>query len=318
MPPSNNATPEIPLALLTASQEDTTGALLVGTFCALILYGIALNQLYRYLLRFTSDDRYVQVIVFIVMVCETVHCISMMHASYFTVVSTIAQKEELLTHGLWSDSAVPLASGPIFLVAQTFFARRVWLIGPRYQLIIGVAAILLVTEFGFAIAICYESIVKVLAINTGGVRWLVTTGLSIAFAADLLFTPTLTVALWRSRRGHQGKRSVSEVLSTYVVNTGLLHCIFNGAAAIMVIAIRLYANSLLSALNSRDPQKAPSIFDSGSYGRNLIQRMNHRAAAETWNVPQIPDEPEVIHISITTEDEGTRRDPPFKRGFAPA
>lgn len=41
------------------------------------------------------------------------------------------------------------------------------------------------------------------------------------------------------------------------------------------------------SLNSRDPQKSPSIFDSGTYGRNLIQRMDHRAAAETWNVPQV-------------------------------
>ena len=36
MSASNNATPEIPLALLTASQEDTTGALFVGTFCTLM------------------------------------------------------------------------------------------------------------------------------------------------------------------------------------------------------------------------------------------------------------------------------------------
>ena len=36
------------------------------------------------------------------------------------------------------------------------------------------------------------------------VQWLIATGLTIAFAADLLFTPTLTVALWRSRAGHQG------------------------------------------------------------------------------------------------------------------
>lgn len=35
-------------------------------------------------------------------------------------------------------------------------------------------------------------------------QWLIATGLTIAFVADLLFTPTLTVALWRSRAGHQG------------------------------------------------------------------------------------------------------------------
>ncbi|PIL26424.1 hypothetical protein GSI_12181 [Ganoderma sinense ZZ0214-1] len=302
MPLSNDAA-EISLGLLTTSLEDTIGAVLVATFCALLLYGISLNQLYRYLLQFPSDDRYVQAIctqgraarIILNGQCDD----DPMAPSYFAVVSNLTQKEALLNHAPWSENAVLIASAPILIVCQMFFARRIWIIGPRYRLIIGIGAVVLLTEFGFAIAISYKSFMTVLSNDTGGVRWLITAGLSTAFAADLLFTPTLTVALWLSRRGRQGKQGVAELFSTYIVNTVL-------------------ANSLLSALNSRDPQKSPSIFDSGSYGRNLIQRMNHRAAAETWNVPQIPDEPSVIHINVMTENEGVMRDSQFKRGFATA
>ncbi|KAI1795257.1 hypothetical protein LXA43DRAFT_35996 [Ganoderma leucocontextum] len=351
MSPSNDAVLEIPAALLSISLDDTLGATLLGTFCGLMLYGISLHQLYRYLRQFPSDDRFVQVIVFIVMLSETVHCVATMHVSYFMSVSSVAQELAFLSHGLWSLNAIPVASAPIIFVSQMFFARRVWLIGPRYRLVIGIATIVLLIEFGFAIAISYKTFTTVLVNDSGGVRWLIATGLSIAFATDVLLTPTLTVALWRSRTGYQRNGSIVELFSTYIVNTGLLHGIANAAASITVslsevhvliltiayfrqcfttspyslvygipqmIASRLYANSLLSALNSRDPQKEPSIFDSGSYGRNLIQRMNHRAAAETWNVPQIPDEPSVIHINVTTENEGRKWDWAFKRGFATA
>ncbi|KAM5536429.1 hypothetical protein V8D89_009865 [Ganoderma adspersum] len=228
MHPSHDVTLEIPLAFLTASQENIIGALFVGTFCALILYGISLNQLYRYLLRFTSDDRYVHAI------------------------------------GDRSESAMLIAPAPIILVTQMFFARRVWLIGPRYRLVMGVAVIVLLVQFGFAIA-----------------------GVNIKAELNLLYPQHIQ---WR--RGNL-------VRQEYPLLVNIHHS-------------PVYANSLLSALNSRNLQKSPSIFHSGSYGRNLIQRMNYRTATETWNVPQIMDEPSVIHISVMTEDEGVKRDPPFK------
>ncbi|KAM5539672.1 hypothetical protein V8D89_006781 [Ganoderma adspersum] len=334
MPASIGAESSIPTSLLSISVDNTIGATLLGTFFGLLFYGISLNQLYRYLRQFPTDDRFVQAIP---ENCATTVANSI-RTSYFMAVSTPAQELAFVTHGLWSLKAIPISSAPIIFVTQMFFARRVWLIGPRYRLIIGIAIVVLLTEFGFAISISYKTFTTVLAYDSGGARWLISAGLTIAFATDLLFTPTLTVALWRSRRGQPGNSGIGELFSTYVINTGLLHwslhpidSIANAAASMTCLTTspyslvygipqmtgsRLYANSLLSALNSRDPQKAPSIFDSGSYGRNLIQRMNHRAAAETWNVPQIPEEPSVIHINVTTEDEGTRRDSAVKRGFA--
>ncbi|PIL26438.1 hypothetical protein GSI_12196 [Ganoderma sinense ZZ0214-1] len=396
MPASTDAVPAIPTALLSISVDDTIGATLLATFFALLFYGISLNQLYRYLRRFPTDDRFVQVIEGIysdvrlgtpqssfscsynpypTRVSETVHCVSTMHLSYFMAVSSLAQELTFVRHGLWSLKAIAISSAPIIFVTQMFFARRVWLVGPQYRLIMAIGVAVLLIEFGMSQLLSQDGaphahylpfrprmiptgfgigkhfrgfyrlarrtdrrrddyarqLLVTRRYDTGGVRWLVAAGLTTAFATDLLFTPTLTVAIWRSRRGQKGNNSVAELFNTYVINTGLLHCIVNGAASITCLttspyslvygipqmtASRLYANSLLSALNSRDSQKGPTIFDSGSYGRNLIQRMNQRAAAQTWNAPQIPDEPSVIHINVTTENEGARRDSAFKRGLA--
>ena len=74
---------------------------------------------------------------------------------------------------------------------------------------------------------------------------------------------------------------------------------------------------------------------SGSYGMHLIRRANRRAAAETWNVPQVrvrlicrrtvedrahaawqvPDlEPSSIAIKVTTASESDRWDALGKKG----
>ena len=49
-----------------------------------------------------------------------------------------------------------------------------------------------------------------------------------------------------------------------------------------------------------------TIFDAGAFGANIIARATRLAAAETWNVPHVP---EAVHagmldIKVTTEVEG--------------
>ncbi|TBU43932.1 hypothetical protein BD309DRAFT_69864 [Dichomitus squalens] len=193
----------------------------------------------------------------------------------------------------------------------------------------GLATIFMLCQFGFTIALTYKIFKS--SVNeefSGGFRWLMNAALATPFAIDVVFSSTLVVAIRASRLGLRRDDSFLELVIIYVVNTGLLHCAFNAAAWIVcmatgtasqlffpfqIVSLRLYANSLLSALNSRDLTRTSTIFDSGAYGMNLIRRLNHRAAAETWNTPQKPDEPALITIQVTTETEGTKSDPNTKK-----
>ncbi|TBU44838.1 hypothetical protein BD309DRAFT_979794 [Dichomitus squalens] len=75
--------------------------------------------------------------------------------------------------------------------------------------------------------------------------------------------------------------------------------------AINIVSLRVYAITLLSVLNSRETKRSITMFDSGTYGLNLIARAARSAAAETWNVPQMPqNEPPEINIKVTTELDG--------------
>ncbi|TBU37236.1 hypothetical protein BD309DRAFT_984432 [Dichomitus squalens] len=264
--------------------------------------------------------------------------------SYYMLVTNFSDVLSLL-NGVWSLNALPTVSilrktyrswQVVISIVSSDLADPDDVVGPKYRLIVIVASIILLSEFaaitdagstGFAIAIAYKGFTVALSFDSGGSR-----------ASTIRFTSRNLVDTIN--------RATSLVLTfTFIAcvlrlaDVLLTGSIFNGAAFLAclatspfsytygipeIIATRLYANTLLCApithdflcrsLNSRDPKKALSIFDGGSYGRNLIQRMNHRAAAETWNVPQIPDDPQAIHINVTTEAEGALD---IKRDSAP-
>ncbi|RDX44738.1 hypothetical protein OH76DRAFT_1047861 [Lentinus brumalis] len=297
--------------------DKTLGAYLVGTFAGAVLYGLSIHQLYRYCRLFPSDTLFIRILVAVVMLLETAHTAMTMHTCYFWLITGFLNFSALMNGSPWSLDALPIILSFIMLTTQLLFAKRVFLLGPKYQLVVGVAMLFLVGEIGFSTALTYRAfIVKDIA-NLNSAAWLISTALGLGFAADIMFTATLTYVVKQSRSGLQ-RASPIELFMTYVVNTGLLHCIFNLISFILTVAVtysliygffstvtaRLYANSLLAVLNSREPQanKGLEVFESGSaYGLNAITRANRRAAAQTWNVPQVNDEPEVIDIKVTTE-----------------
>ncbi|KAI0788188.1 hypothetical protein C8Q74DRAFT_663961 [Fomes fomentarius] len=101
------------------------------------------------------------------------------------------------------------------------------------------------------------------------VTWLVSTGSTMAVSADLLLTVTLIHLLRRSRTGMKSTDSMLEVMILYSINTGLLTGILNLLSlffaficpgdliyiGIGIPCVKLYANTLLAALNSRKSLK---------------------------------------------------------------
>ncbi|KAM5536426.1 hypothetical protein V8D89_009862 [Ganoderma adspersum] len=215
MPSSNDPALEMPLTVLPVSQEETLGALLVGTFCTLMccMGSPSINSIGTFF-GFPPTT-------------------AMSKSYYFMAVSDFAQKEAFITHGLWSQSAI-----------------------------------VLITQFDLGFTIGVNNLFAAISYKSGSLK--------------------------QGFRSHLQQTSSScrhSLLPNGVVNVDInMYSMVQQRSWRLTpycfAATPVFANSLLSALNSRDPQKGPSIFDSSSYGRNLIQHMNHRAAAETWNVPQ--------------------------------
>ncbi|KAI0685979.1 hypothetical protein C8T65DRAFT_747602 [Cerioporus squamosus] len=149
--------------------DKTYGALLLGTFIGLILYGLGLHQLYRYFRLYSKDLVFVRSLVILTMIFETVHTFLTLHACYFYLVDNYLCPGRLL-HSVWSINLLALSTGMIMLIAQMFFARRLYkgagslssyvprahLTVLRYRIAVFLATAFLVGEFAFAIAATVE------------------------------------------------------------------------------------------------------------------------------------------------------------------
>ncbi|KAL7284499.1 hypothetical protein ACG7TL_001790 [Trametes sanguinea] len=213
--------------------DNTFGALLLGTFGGLLLFGVTAHQAYRYFHMYTADGWVLKGLVTVVVFVETVTGILSMHVCYYYLVKNYF-KPQVLLRGVWSIDVFPLLSGISMALSQSFFARRIWLVAPSYKPLVVVA-------------------------------WLVSAGSTMAVTADTLLTAVLIIVLRKSRTGVKRTDSMIDVMIMYSVNTGFLTGVFNLLSMLFsftqktnliwiafgIIGAKMYGTTLLAALNSR-------------------------------------------------------------------
>ncbi|KAI0654631.1 hypothetical protein C8Q70DRAFT_1058225 [Cubamyces menziesii] len=297
---------------------NTYGAYLLGTCASLILYGISLHQLYRYFRLYPTDSLSIRVSVVSLMVLETLQASLLVHSCYHTLVSNYFHPLALLD-AVWSLKIEPVVVAFLTVVAQAFFARRVSLLGTRSRIVTGIAifALLLHLSLAIAVAVIFFRIVNLHHLQHSS-EWLFSASISSATLADILLAGAIIRGLRRTRVTLDESRL--DVFTLYVVNTGLLTGVFNAIPAILAayyprtflwaafnfISARLYANTLLSVLNSRKflVGREIKIFGSDPSSHGIIARAGHLATVERWGAPQVPDPlPAIINISVTAEEE---------------
>ncbi|KAI1783612.1 hypothetical protein LXA43DRAFT_1102374 [Ganoderma leucocontextum] len=281
--PNANATtagvaPVLTIAL--PALDNTYGAIMLGTFGGLMTYGLTMHQGYRYmhLPYYKQDATYIKAMVALVLLIETVHSVLSMHACYYYFATNYFHPE-ILFHGSWSINLLPMSTGVVIAVSQSFFARRLFKINPRYAPIVGFVVLLLLGE----LAATVEAFIQPDLLHYQKFSWMISTALGMVIAADGILTVLLTIVLHRSRTGFKSTDSMINVLIMYTINTGLLTGTISTISFFMVchafqstleiftelvlqavfypdtliddglnlFAAKLYANSLLAVLNSR-------------------------------------------------------------------
>ncbi|KAI1786754.1 hypothetical protein LXA43DRAFT_1098878 [Ganoderma leucocontextum] len=295
--------PFLPLDERTEDVMDSRGGLptaqgtfLIGTFLGILLYGLSTHQAYRYVRSFPTDAAYIRLLVIIVMILETLHVLANMHTVFHYLISSYSDPDNL-KHVVWSLAVLPAIGGLVVVVSQIFFVRRVSLIGPRQRIMAKVVAVALVAELGFAIA------ATAVSQNKKGATISVLSGAALVIAA--IADTTLTIALvqaFRSQRAREPRESESiiDVIQLYVINSGIATGVFNLVSFILAIALpsggllysvfviiaaRLYANSLLAVLNSRE-LRGMEFFLSASFASVTLNGAQFADKSALWNVPR--------------------------------
>ncbi|KAI0326509.1 hypothetical protein GY45DRAFT_104684 [Cubamyces sp. BRFM 1775] len=272
-----DAGPQSPPAL-----DNSYGALLLGTCFGMMLYGLTINQVYRYMRLYPKDRLWIKCLVAAVLIFETVHSMLCIVAIYYHLVTHYFDPASLAA-GHWSTrtlTPIMVSDGTgksqgcpqshrqalTIILCQCFYVFRVYQLGPHriYRLLVLIAAVCIICQFAFFIVTAVE-VYRLSLKDFPPYGWLASTGFGCAALAELFLTGTLVVVLWRSRTGSKRTDSIIELLIVYSVNTGLLTGVFELLGfifalilpgnliyvAVASVAVKLYANSMLAVLNSR-------------------------------------------------------------------
>ncbi|PIL32207.1 hypothetical protein GSI_05452 [Ganoderma sinense ZZ0214-1] len=331
-----------PLAALPQISIDKSfGSVLIATFIGIALYGVVLNQVYRYSRMYTADRIELKITVYATVILETVHIALSCHTCYYYLVTSYFNPF-LLMYPTRPMQLLPTFTSLVIVTAQGFFARRAYLFGKRYRIWVLIAVVALICELGFCIATTAED-------QSGNfddfvsTTWLLACGSGCAAGADIILTTVLIVALRKSRSGVKRTDSTVDVLVLYTITTGLITRRHNHAVvvprsvytvfgyfsiyksgwltvdlleqlviipgevgiytSISIVATKLYANTLLAALNRRKSLKDRA--DLHMMGTDFVFGTEIREGARAHNSLPVAIEFHTITHSDASTSAGT-------------
>ncbi|KAI0740146.1 hypothetical protein C8Q76DRAFT_706933 [Earliella scabrosa] len=306
--------------------DSTVGALLVGTFIGVMLYGFLVHQSFQYMCK-SRDGWRLRSLVTAIVALETAHSVLCMHFSYhYLVVDRLSGA----VHGrIWSANIQGILAGAIICLCQSFLARCVYLIWMKFgPQVVFTAGVLTLGQFGMVTAATVLLWMRPDNQYAVTIRLLNSAHSGLAVLANIILAASLIYCLLQNRSGFTRTNSIIRVLIAYTVNSGLLIGLSTSLAfifalacpnsqvyaAIDIVATKIYAITLLAHLNSRrdlhriDASGSSTGDHPGGCLSSLVMR-NTVVSPATWvdyrsPVPEASrSATRTIHINVTTEHE---------------
>ncbi|KAH9886291.1 hypothetical protein C8Q73DRAFT_285947 [Cubamyces lactineus] len=257
--------------------DNTFGAMLLGMFIGLMIYGVNLHQAYRYFRRYPRDSLILKALVLVVSTMDTAAAVLSINPCYQNLIGDFFHPEDLL-YTSWNTAIFPLCTAAVMLPCQSFFAWRVWRLAPKFRIMVVVTGVLYIGELTVFIVATYKLSKISHILETTKVMRMITAASISGLAADSMLTAALIVVLHRSRTGFKRTDSKIDVLIMYSVNTGFLTGVFNMLYVIFAytkpysmlyvattfIGVKMYTATLLAALNSRRSSASHTLEDVSS------------------------------------------------------
>ncbi|KAI0359033.1 hypothetical protein OH77DRAFT_1518285 [Trametes cingulata] len=255
------------LTALLNNFKTEMGAWLVGSFLTTLVVGMLLQQTFRYFRLYPDDPLYMKLWVVLAVLLQLLTNAMMMHVSYYYLVTYYLNPVVFTRGAVWTSSGASLIASINILISEGFFARRVYMVGRRYRIVVLSAMIMIMAACGFYIAratsgLTTHDIVK--AADTG--VWLAPVATSLLVAGDVQLTTVLVYVLYQSGKSSiRRTSSMVDLLIAYAVSTGSLICVLN------VVTL------VLSFVFNRSVVFTASTFVSGAvYNLSFVVALNTR------------------------------------------
>ncbi|KAF8809286.1 hypothetical protein BYT27DRAFT_7210265 [Phlegmacium glaucopus] len=267
------------------------GALLLGGLFASLLSGFVITQVVVYFKLYPADRTRLKVLVLAVWFLDTCHTIMIWLSlwSYF-----IDYYANLLHIGVihWSLALSVLFPALLTFLVHIFFAHRIFMLSKRNYIL--TAPIYVPVRLISIYNLTFKH----------DVRFIFTTGLALSTTVDVIITASLFILLQTSRTGAATLDAVIDALIRYTFETSSLTCAGTIASMLCWLIIpgnlifmglhfvigKLYANSLLVTLNTRETIRRARSQGSGDHGVRLLPepRRNKARDSDQITLPGTP------------------------------
>ncbi|KAI6139612.1 hypothetical protein EDD17DRAFT_341614 [Pisolithus thermaeus] len=246
---------------------NTWGAAFIGGMVTAVLYGITTLQTYLYFMNYPNDDVPTKLFVAAIWVLDTAHITLMCHALYYYLVSSYGVTTSL-AYGIWSLFASVAVNLTIACAVQAFFTNQVC--RPRLRWLVTLPIIITVlAHLGFGIETVVFMFIKKQLSSLSQLTYYAVTPFGAALVVSDVFIAVALCLLLRENSSltvFPRTKHLINILMIYAIN----RCLLTSAVAIAEVALwavnpenswfmavdftigKLYANSLLASLNSRN------------------------------------------------------------------
>ncbi|TFK39024.1 hypothetical protein BDQ12DRAFT_87741 [Crucibulum laeve] len=223
--------------------HDTFGAVFIGVLVAGALWGVTCMQTYEYFEHNTSDRWILKSLVTIVFVSDTFHQALMSHTIYTYLVTNYFDPTYLIKV-VWSLVAELLASGVVSLIAQGFFAWRVWILsrGRKGMAVVTLLVCLVLGNFTVTIVYFVRALNTSTFIELRNLSTLSRALNTIGVVADVAITMAMIWLLHSMKTGFHRSNQIISRLILFSLSTGLLTTL---CALMCLISISVWPNTLI-------------------------------------------------------------------------
>ncbi|KAI6021793.1 hypothetical protein BKA83DRAFT_408923 [Pisolithus microcarpus] len=249
---------------------NTWGASFIGGIVTAVLYGITTLQTYLYFMNYPNDDVPTKLFVAAIWALDTTHVTLMCHALYYYLVSSYGVTTSL-AYGVWSLFASVAVNLTIACAVQAFFTVKIfYLCRPRLRWIVTVPIIITVLlHLGFGIETVVLMFIKKQLSSLSQLTYYAITPFGAALVVSDIFIAVALCLLLRENSSltvFPRTKQLLNILMIYAIN----RCLLTSLVAIAEVVLwavnpenswfmavdftigKLYANSLLASLNSRN------------------------------------------------------------------
>jgi len=288
------------------------GPLLVGHLLNWALFGVLSMQVYVYYLAFPNDPAHNKALTYGVYLFEAVQTFLLTQSAFHGFAEGFGNLLYLDSIGtIWFS--VPIMSGIVAFVAQTFYAYRISILA-QSRIVASFIVFLALVQLGGSIATGVESKRAIFNSKFLGTKSLITTGIWNGGSAlcDVIIAVCMTVYLSRRNTGMKQTQLLVRKITRLTIETGSLTAVI--ALLNFILALlpdhptyymatagilgKLYSNSMLVVFNSRMKLGSENSTSSTS---DMTANSMHRSRVDVRTGPKDRNYEMQVGVSVTRE-----------------